>query len=202
MQAVGGAAPVRLFNGDFTIAGTTITRANLSSLGSFLTEGFAAGQLIQVGGTGTASDGTYHILSVAADGQSMILTTAPAAGGTFTSAFISRIVNKGLYTGRIAYDAAAGTLTRTDGTSWLDDGFLEGQLFQITGLSGAAATYKIESITGTGPNKLDVLTLTGHPALPSGVSGTATLTVTQWAAVATFTPTNWYVPVTVNLLAD
>src|SRR5262249_34573614 len=116
------------------------------------------------------------------------------------SAILSRIVNRGLYTGSIAYDAAAGTLTRTDGTSWLDDGFLEGQRFKITGLAGATGTYMINTISGTAPGKLDRITLTGETPLPS--SGTATLTLTQWAAVATFTPANWYMPITVNLLAD
>src|SRR5262249_6204282 len=53
---------------------------------------------------------------------------------------------------------------------------------------------------GTAPGKLDRITLTGETPLPS--SGTATLTLTQWAAVATFTPANWYMPITVNLLAD
>src|SRR5262249_1118161 len=46
MEAIGGATPVRLFNGQITIAGNTITRAGDSTVGSFLAEGFAAGQLI------------------------------------------------------------------------------------------------------------------------------------------------------------
>src|SRR5262249_163100 len=75
MAAVGGATPVRLFNGDFTVSGSTITRANLSALGSFITDGFAKGQLIQVGGTSSALDGNYTIASVSTDGQSMTLTT-------------------------------------------------------------------------------------------------------------------------------
>jgi hypothetical protein len=74
----------------------------------------------------------------------MTLTTTPAASGVF-DAIISRIVNRGLYTGSITANGGAFTLTRNDGTSWLDDGFLEGQLIQITGLSGATATYKINT---------------------------------------------------------
>ena len=109
----------------------------------------------------------------------------------------SAVVNKGLYTGNIAYNAAARTLIRTDGSSWLDDGFLEGQTIKITGFAGI---YKINTISGTAANRLDKITLTGQTALPS--SGTGELTVTQWAAVATFTPANWYVPMTVNLLSD
>src|SRR5262249_50833605 len=139
----------------------------------------------------------------------MTLTSAPAAGN-YSAAVLSRIVTRGLYIGNIAYDAAAGTLIRTDGTSWLDDGFLEGPLFKITGLAGATGLYKINTISGTNPTvtgplfKLDKITLTGETPLPSMPSpkGTATLTVTQWAAVATFTPENWYKPVAVNLVAD
>ncbi|HMC67647.1 MAG TPA: hypothetical protein VKJ07_00700, partial [Mycobacteriales bacterium] len=121
MEAVGGATPLRLFNGGITITGATVTRAGGPESGSFIGEGFAAGQLIRIGGTGTASDGDYHIASVATDGQSMTLTAAPSVPGTYT-AFLSRVVNRGLYTGSVAYDSARGTLTRTDGTSWLDDG--------------------------------------------------------------------------------
>ena len=66
------------------------------------------------------------------------------AAGTYTGALISRVVSLGLYTGDVDYDSATGTLTRTDGTSWLDSGFLEGQLIKI----GADATlYKIELIS-------------------------------------------------------
>src|SRR5262249_15164650 len=39
LEAVGGATPVRLFNGQVTIAGNTITRAGDATFGSFLTEG-------------------------------------------------------------------------------------------------------------------------------------------------------------------
>src|SRR5262249_46283013 len=147
-----------------------------ATFGSFLTEGFAAGQLIRIGGTGSAADGEYHAATVAPDGLSLTLTTTPSAPGTY-DAIISRIVNRGLYTGSIAYDAAAGTLTRTDGTSWLDDGFLEGQLLKVTGLNGATALYKINTIDGTAAGKLDRITLTGQDPLPS--TGTATLTFTQ-----------------------
>src|SRR5262249_5108035 len=199
MEATGGAPPRRRFNGEATTSGTPGPRSTLAARGGFLTQVSGAARLFRISGTGTASDGDYHIAAVAGDGQSLTLTSAPAAPGTYT-AVLSRIVNRGLYTGSIAYNAAAGTLTRTDGTSWLDDGFLEGQLFMITGLSGATALYKINTISGTAANLLNVITLTGQfPLLSSGIG---TLTLTQWAAVATFTPSNWYLPQTVNLLAD
>ena len=42
----------------------TLTRANGSDLGSFIDEGFAAGQLIQIGGAGAGYDGNYYVATV------------------------------------------------------------------------------------------------------------------------------------------
>src|SRR5262249_9751206 len=81
MEAVGGATPVRLFSGNITISGNTIIRTGGAESGSFVSEGFKPGQLIRIGGTGTVSDGDYHLLSVAADGLSMTLTASPLVGG-------------------------------------------------------------------------------------------------------------------------
>src|SRR5206468_10989512 len=74
----------------------------------------------------------------------------------------------------------------------------------------AGKTFKVDSITGTAAGKLDLMVLTGHPDTLPG-SGTKTLTVTQWAAVVTFTapadPNNpdtgtWYQKVTIPVVAD
>ncbi len=47
---------------------------------------------------------------------------------------------------------------------------------------------------------LDVITLTAKDKPTADIDGS--LTVTQWAAVVTFTPENWYQPVSVGLEAD
>src|SRR5205814_3224740 len=129
--------------------------------------------------------------------------------GTYAGARISKLLD---------------TLRRVDGTSWLDDGFFEGQLIKITGIGGDKIE-KIDLITGTGPKKLDLLVLTDHPAgLPGDVVGysgrlgaigtdvtSATLTVTQMAARVTFTPPsplankdtgNWFTKVTIPVIGD
>ncbi|MEY2518223.1 MAG: large repetitive protein, partial [bacterium] len=196
LQAIGGQVALQQFLGDIGVSGTVLTRVNDSALGNFRDEGFAAGQLIRISNAGAAS-GDRTIASVSLDGLSLTLTSAPAAG-VYSGAIISRLVTKGLFSGGVAYDATAGTLTRTDATSWLDDGFLEGQLIQV---GSDAAIYKIESITGTTSSRLDVLKLTDK-AKPVGGSVPASVTVTQWAAVVTFDATNWYQPVTVPLVAD
>src|SRR5262249_47602165 len=135
----------------------------------------------------------------------LTLTAAPAPG-TYTGAEASKLLD---------------TLRRTDGTSWLDSGFLEGQLIQIDGISGFTGTMKVELITTSGdPKKLDLMVLTDHPASPGGPvpysgrlpgSGTGVLTVTQLAVRVTFTAPpdpnnpdggNWFTKVTVPVVAD
>ncbi len=172
MAAIGAPAGVPLFNGNVTISGNTITVAT-GQLSSFLTEGFQVGQRLQIQGTGTADDNAataaYTIIGVTDSSITL-------ASGSLTAAFsgctggascvtLSRVVNQGLYSGSVIYNSCAsmvnnacvGTLTRSDGSSWLDDGFLEGQLFQI---NGAGPLFKIQALTGTTASKVDVLQVT------------------------------------------
>ncbi len=131
-----------------TISGKTIT-ANTGNLTSFVTEGFQAGQRLQIAGTGTGDDTAVNafgqpttwdtILSVT-DSTITLTTALPAvfagcAGGA-SCVTLGKVVNQGIFSGLVNYDGCAsmvngacvGTLTRVDGSSWLDDGFLEGQL--------------------------------------------------------------------------
>ena len=195
-ESIGGLRAFQQFAGDIAVTGAIVARAGEAALGNFLDEGFAPGQLIRIANAG-AANGDFTIASVSLDGKSLTLTTAPTAG-SYADALISRLVTRGLYTGGVSYDFATGALTRTDGTSWLDSGFLEGQLIKI----GADPTlYKIELISGTAANRLDVMRLTDK-AKPANGSVPAGATITQWAAVLTFDGTNWYQPVTVPLVAD
>ena len=206
----------------------TITRANGSDLGSFLEEGFQKGMRIRLTGTGSATlDGDYVITDLDASVLHVVSATdlpggahGTLASGTFSGAdgkgiIISQLQVKGVYTGLIDYTrtVTSDTLIRHDGTSWLDAGFLEGQLIQIGGFDG---TFKIQLIDGTGPGKTDRITLTGHPT-PLPGTGQANLTVTQWADVAHFLAPDpapaprtcppascgdWYLPITVPIVAD
>jgi hypothetical protein len=142
-------------------------------------------------------------IALIGDGQTMIASSAIG-----TQIFYKAIGSgtKGLYTGSVAFNPTLGTLTRTDGSSWLDSGFLEGQLIQITGYS---QLYKIESLTGPGVSVLTVTPATINPTTGVETAGLLPLsgpqtnvTVTEWAPVVRFTPSNWMTPVTVPLLAD
>src|SRR6185503_12963663 len=85
--------------------------------------------------------------------------------------------------------------------SWLDSGFIEGQLIQITGVSGI---FKIEFITDAvaGSGKLDLARLTTVIGSSGTIAAGATANVMQVARTVTFTTSNWYTPQTVPLLAD
>src|SRR5207253_6292 len=111
------------------------------------------------------------------------------------------------------------TLTRTDGTSWLDSGFFEGQLVQITGLNDPTPMLeKVDLITGSDPGKLDVMVLTDHPlsagatpysGRPLGGEGfikVANVSMIQMAARVEFDPTGgtyqWFNQATIQIIAD
>jgi Ca2+-binding RTX toxin-like protein len=197
-QAIGGETAYRQFSGSLTLNGSTLTRSGDSALGNFRDEGFAAGQRIRL--TVGSSTYDYVIGSVSADGKSLTLilgTTPTPPAAALPAAVLSRIVTRGLYTGDLTYDAATGTVHRTDGQSWLDAGFLEGQLVTI---GSSAQRYKIQLISSSTSGALDLMTLTTLARPPTALSGI--LTVMQWAAVVTFDSTNWWQPVTVDLVAD
>ena len=208
-QPIGASEPMTAFTGAVTISGTVIELTGASSLESFISDGLAAGQMIDIAGTGGADDGgPYKIESVTA--TRITLAGGLPASGTFAKVSISRIVNHGIYSGAVIYNAKAGTLTRADGSSWLADGFLEGQLFQI---NGGGALYKIQLIGGTEQGLENVLEVT--PAAFNAVSGTesvmalpftgtgeAAMTLREWAPQITYTSGNWWVPVQIPVLAD
>src|SRR5262249_40879552 len=131
-------------------------------------------------------------ISIITDGQTNVLTDSRVQLSAIGTS------QHGLFTGTITWDGATRTLTRSDGGSWLDDGFLEGQLVRFNGAT-SGDVYKIQLIHGTASGKLDQLTLTsaGAPSLANGV-----VTVTQWAPQVTFTAANWWQPVTVRVAAD
>jgi len=116
-------------------------------------------------------------------------------GGLHNNTTVNRIVNHGLFTGNVTFaidGSGHGTITRADNSSWLDDGFLEGQIFQIDG----AGSFKIQALTGNNVQTL-VVTAMGAIGLANG-----SYTFTQWAAEVTFTSGNWYVPVAIPVVAD
>jgi len=192
LALIGEMVPVLLFTGNVTFSTTakTITRSG----GSWLSDGFAAGMQIRIGPGGT-NPGDYTIASLTA--TVMTLTTSFPTNGAATNIKISKLVRNGVYTGQVSFDVANNRLTRTDGGSWLADGFREGQRIVINGITG---DFKIALIRGSNATKDNVLQFTAERTLPA--TATATKTITRLGAVLTFTTTNWSTPQTVEVQAD
>ncbi|MFZ0529764.1 MAG: hypothetical protein WAL91_04410, partial [Propionicimonas sp.] len=210
LQPVGGLLATRLFQGQVTIAGTTVTRGSDSHLGSFVEEGFAAGQLVRV----TIGAQTVEATITALTAQAMTLTQIGTLSGSNVTAAISRLIRQGLWTGSIttaadtepADPSALGgrRITRSDDTGWLADGFLEGQRVRVTNAANPTqfVDLKVAVIRGTNATFDQTLQFTAETATPSWWLSATTVTVNRLAAVATFTTTNWYLQQTVLLKAD
>ncbi|HZM79421.1 MAG TPA: hypothetical protein VFC19_27135, partial [Candidatus Limnocylindrales bacterium] len=186
---IGEFVPVQLFNGSVTFnpGAKTLTRGG----GSFLTDGFAAGMPIRIMGTNA---GDYTIASVTA--TVMTLTTTFPTSGLASNVKIFKLVPNGVFNGMVSFDAVNNRLTRTDGGSWLADGFLEGQRVRIAGVGD----FKIALIRGTNGTKDNVLQFTAERTLPA--QAPSMKTITRLGAVLTFTTTNWNVAQTVELQTD
>ncbi|MCA1683511.1 MAG: hypothetical protein LC708_00005, partial [Actinobacteria bacterium] len=205
LQEIGGYVPSRLFLGNLVVAGTTIVRGLGSELGSFLDEGFAPGQFVRVG----IGSSTYDVEIAAGPGSvtagSLTLASPLPLSGEFADATISRLNRRGLWTGPVQFDPVNNWLTRTacltdaSCAGWLADGFLEGHRIRITGGLNPG-DYKIALIRGDNATFDSRLQLTLEN--PIATSGGEVVTVTRLAAVATFTPTNWYGHQAIELETD
>ena len=147
--------PFLMFTGDIKISGNTITR---SDTGSFINDNFAPNEIIQIADVHKNVLGTFTIAAGGVADSTLTLTAPvpPAIANTYQGATISKMLD---------------SLQRLNGTSWLDSGFIEGQVINIKGpgLGGATGLVeKIDLVTGTNPSKLDLLVLTDHPAAPGG----------------------------------
>jgi len=209
LTPIGGTRATQLFTGNLVTSGATLTRGTGADLGSFLDDGFVIGQQIQVHiGTTTV---TRRVTDISLDGKTLTLDSAPGTGNA--AGDIALLSDRGIYSGSLSYSATdatdpalpgthlGGALIRTDNKSWLDSGFIEGQLIQIAGLAG---TYKIEFITDSTPGsgKLDLARLTTVLPGSGTIAAGSTANVTQVARTVTFTTSNWYTQQTVPLLAD
>src|SRR5262249_23516750 len=123
--AIGGIRPSTQFTGNVDTTATTITRGAGSELGNFIRDGFAVGQLIQVQGF-TA---TYKVESVAETSMTVSVAVAGTQFGTgsLTNVKIDALIRTGIFTGAVTYNPADNSVTRSDGSNWIADGFREGQ---------------------------------------------------------------------------
>ena len=164
-----------LFTGSVTInsATSTITR----STGSFIADGFAVGQTLVVKGAGATNDNrtttAYVISAVTATTITLArtLTTLPPLGqsGAFTVSLSSGpLARSGL---TISAAGSSSTITRTDGGSFLTDGFLVGQTVALAGAGSndnlAGVPYVITAVTAS--------TLTVSSVLTAGTYAGATV---------------------------
>ena len=216
-KEIGGLRATQLFNGSITFEDTggkgTLTRGTGADLGSFMDEGFEAGDLLRIGGAGAPYDGDYVIESV--NNQTITLTTAFGVGGSVEvqdTIILSDLTREGDYTGLVTVEENSGNganrIVREDYGSWLADGFLEGQWVKITSITDPNNTVdaKIAVIRGlndTFDEKVEFTLET--PDLPDWLKPATTpveVQVTRIAAVATFDASDWYVQQNIELAAD
>ena len=137
-----------------------------SSSGSWITDGFQAGQTIKVAGTSN-NNGSYLIEGVSSDGTTLYLPPNTLTSETSQSATVTATAGPLL----------TGTITLGSGT-WSNDGFAPGDSITVAGTSHNNGTYTIQSINGT------TLTIAPESAgLQSESTTSATLTGSTQIAV-------------------
>jgi hypothetical protein len=192
-----------MFTGKLTVSGNTVSRSDGRS---FINDYFAPNEIIQIFKSDHTQLGTTFTITGVTD--STLTLSGNPGDGTYAGATIDKLLD---------------TLRRTDGTSWLDSGFFEGQLVNIHGLGGPDILEKVDLITGTDSSKLDLMVLTDRPQAaigdpvpysgpePMGTDATTTLSLTEMAAQLTFSPPsplsnpdtgNWFQMVTIPVIGD
>ncbi len=115
--------------------------------GSWISDGFSAGQLIRISGT-TSNDGIYRIDSLTADTLTLGAEYALVNETTAMASVASAVALSGEL--QLAFnniDSAADTIVRAVGT-WASDGFVAGQYISVTGSADNDGIYRIASISG------------------------------------------------------
>ena len=212
LQPIGGYVPSRLFLGTLNTTASTLTRANGSDLGSFLDQGFAAGQFIRVSLPGAPGTFDVYIQTVTATTITLTASSTPLPAGTnLAGATISRLTRQGLFEGNVSFVDVGGDhgrqVVRTVGFTdpgFLSDDFLEGQRVRVSLASNPAlfADFKIQLIRGDNKAKDNKLEFTAETVTPVWWTGSANVVITRLAPVATFTRDNWFVQQDVELVAD
>ncbi len=107
-----------------------------TSSGSWITDGFEAGQTIQVAGT-SSNNGSYAIAALSPDGTTLYLPASSLQSETSSAGTITATAGPGL----------SGTVTLGSGT-WSGAGFVSGNSITIAGTAHNDGTYTIQSIIG------------------------------------------------------
>ncbi|MEO6494544.1 MAG: hypothetical protein ABIP99_17070 [Ilumatobacteraceae bacterium] len=186
-QVIGGDIPSRLFLGNLSFAGSTVTRANGSDLGSFIDEGFVAGQRITISACGAT---IFTIVSTGANGKTLVLSSPVSGCGSGTGATINLLTRSGIWNGSATTESIGGAwrLVRPASGSWLADGFLEGQWVKIC--QGATCIRaKVAVIRGTNAGHDEKLELRPEGLSADSLAGFTSggqFSVVRIAAAATF----------------
>ena len=151
---VSDVTPVQMIGGstlDFSAAGTTDTISR--DWGSWVVDGFEAGQYIAVIGSG-GNDGVYLIASV---GETE-LTLADQLP-THASDIVAEVIVVDTYTTArpllttgsplLTFDRLSATITRSGG-SWTDDGYSEGRYIYVMDSVANDGAYRITAISEDG----------------------------------------------------
>ena len=170
------------------------------------------GDTVVVGGTAPSSDDYDMRLTSAptADVDIAILTDGLTDVGSIRGVDVTDAdyadvgtERKGLFSGEVVFEDVDATprVRRTDGGSFLADGFLEGQRVRLDGTR--AGIYKIAQIRGDNDTKDETLQLTLEKGL-WGTGGVAAeeVTITKVAIQVTFTTDDWWQLANVELDAD
>ena len=228
-EVIGGPVPAQLFVGNLAISadGLTLTRANGSDLGSFVDEGFEPGNPIRlfVDGLGPVD------AEIAAGGTAVTDLTITLASalpvdyrghvGTLKTDTLSFLTLDGWWQGAATFAQPSATggwqMIRSDASSWLADGFLEGQWVEICSSAGAGACaagsygrFKIAIIRGDNETKDEKIELRSYTDLEDNFHLVddlstflgGTYLVRRIAPVVQFTNLNWFVEQAVTLQAD
>jgi hypothetical protein len=236
-QVIGGLIPSQLFFGNISISadGLTVTRANGSELGSFIDEGFEPGDLIRFKIGASTYDREISEEDGALTDLTMTLKTAlPGGPSNPKDVAISYLTREGDWTGLVTVVPSVPNaspipdtgwqLVRNNSSSWLGDGFLEGQWVEISIVNNAFAPIrvKVQLIRGnnkTKDEKLEFRYRNDDPPAPAylfqdDLSGLKTaleaiadpsqrlVRVRRIAAVAHFNDDNWFAEQKIVLTAD
>ncbi|WP_206521912.1 hypothetical protein [Mesorhizobium sp. M7A.F.Ca.CA.004.04.1.1] len=216
---IGGLRPTQIFDGNLVFSNEgglgKITRSTGADLGSFVDEGFFVGQQIRIGNAGAGS-GDYFITSIDADGKFFKVDRLLAATGAKDDVILSDLARDGEYTGNIRFEQVmeglvptyritiAGLGDKDDG--WLSFGFLEGQWIRVFDTAdNLIGDFKIAIIRGDNDTKDTSIQITGTNVaqiLPHLGATLNDVHVVRTAALAVFTPANYYQQQTVELRAD
>ncbi|WP_371054953.1 matrixin family metalloprotease [Rhodosalinus sp. K401] len=182
------------------------------SFGSFVDEGFEAGDRVRVANLGAGFDGDYTIAAVSDLTITLEEAFAGAGQASAEDAVLSDLADVGIFEGVVRADEdldpdfGGEQLVRVDGTGWLTDGFLEGQWVRIIDLDNPSneIEVKIELIRGDNDSKDEKLQITEGAALPGWLTDAAddNVRVVRIAPVVTFTDADYWVEREIGLEAD